>query len=153
MKKEFLVGQSNELIKAHKIYDLHNLYDFVGLVLKGNKRQIQVLFGPNLDSGNMGVPIALVFDEIDYLELSLRFESGIIRGLDEMGYKNPDDRDDKWLLGEQQSTSDDHLFFRLDNADYIRVHSQRADIVETAKPTSMREIGEIGDRRNRGREK
>lgn len=35
MKKEFLVGQSNELVKADKVFDLHNLYDFVGIVLEG----------------------------------------------------------------------------------------------------------------------
>ncbi len=137
MEKTFSLGQSNELIKAGKIYDLQNLYNFVGLVLKGKERQLQILFEPNLDSGNKGSSVSLVFDEIDYLELSPNFGSRVITGLDEMGYKSPDDRDDEWLLSEQQSTLDDHLFVRLDGADFIRVHCKHADIVEALKPVSV----------------
>ena len=137
MKKEFLLGQSNEVIKAGKIYDLHNLYDFVGIVLKGRNRQLRILFEPRPDFGENGAPVSLVFDEIDYLELSLNFSSRVIQNLDEMGYKNPDDQDDEWLLDEQQSTPNDHLFIRLEGNDFIRVHCQHADIVEAARLVSV----------------
>ena len=130
MKKEFLLGQSNEVIKAGKIYDLHNLYDFVGIVLKWKDRQLRMLFEPRPDFREKGAPVSLVFEEIDYLELSLNCGSRVIQNLDEMGYKNPDDQDDEWLLDEQQSTPNDHLFIRLEGNDFIRVHCQHADIVE-----------------------
>ena len=130
MKKEFLLGQSNEIIKAGKIYDLHNLYDFVGIVLNGKDRQLRILFDPSPDFGEKGGPVSLVFNKIDYLELSPSFGSRVIQNLDEMGYKKPDDQDDEWLLDEQQSTPNDHLFIRFEGNDFIRVHCQHADIIK-----------------------
>ncbi|MEJ1338508.1 MAG: hypothetical protein RPU40_06480 [Candidatus Sedimenticola sp. (ex Thyasira tokunagai)] len=137
MKKEFLLGQSNEVIKADKIYDLHNLYDFVGIALNGKDRQLRILFEPSPSYGERSVSVSLVFNEIDYLELSSNFGSRVIQNLDEMGYKNPDDQDDEWLLDEQQSTPNDHLFIRFEGNDFIRVHCQHADIVEAAKLVSV----------------
>ena len=131
MKKAFLLGQSNEVIKDSKVYDLHNQYDFSGIVLKWDDRRLKVLFNPRTDYGDMGAPISLVFNEIDYLELDLDFGSRVIQNLDEMGYKNPDDQDDEWLLDEQQATPKDHLFIRLEDNNFIRVHCKHADIVET----------------------
>ncbi len=137
MEKEFLIGQSNELIKTGRIFDLHNSYEFVGIVLKSKERYFQMLFEPSSEQGKGNLPVSLIFKAIDYLEFSPNFGVRPIYGLDEMGYKNPDDRDDKWLLDEQQSTHDDHLFFRLDGGDFIRVHCQYADIVETANLSSI----------------
>lgn len=137
MKKGFVIGQSNELIKAGKVYDLHNLYDFVGIVLKGKDCRLQILFEPNSEYGKDQLPISLNFEAIDYLEFSPNFGTRVVDGLDEMGYKNPEDRDDEWLMDEQQATSDDHLIFRLDGGDFIRVHCQYADIVEATKLTSI----------------
>lgn len=37
MKKGFEIGQSNEIIKTGKIYDLHNIYEFVGVFLNAKK--------------------------------------------------------------------------------------------------------------------
>lgn len=73
------------------------------------------------------------FEAVDYLEFSPNFGSRIVCGLEDMGYKSPGDRDDEWLLDEQQSTPDDHLFFRLEGGDFIRVHCQHADIVEATE--------------------
>ena len=137
MKKDFEVGQSNEIIKAGKIYDLHNLYDFVGIVLKTKDRRLQLLFEPNPEYGKDESPISLIFEEIDYLEFSPNFGTQVISGLDEMGYKNPKDRDDEWLMDEQQATSNDHLFFRMDGGDFIRVHCKNAYFVEAKKLTSI----------------
>ena len=135
MKKGFEIGQSNEIIKAGKIYDLHNLYDFIGVVLKAKDRRFQILFEPNPEYGKGQLPISLSFEEIDYLEFSPNFGTRVVSGLDEMGYKNPEDRDDEWLMDEQQATCNDHLFFRMDGGDFIRVHCQYADLVEAAKLT------------------
>lgn len=132
MKKTFEIGQSNELIKAGKIYDLHNMYDFIGLVLKAKGRQLDLLFKPNPEYGKDQLPISLNFEQIDYLELSPNFGTRVISGLDEMGYKNPEDCEDEWLMDEQQAICSDHLFFRMDDGDFIRVHCRNADLVEAA---------------------
>ena len=137
MKKEFLLGQSNEVIKAGRVYDLHNLYDFVGIMLTRKSRQLRVLFKPSSAFNGNEVPISFVFDDIDYLEFSLDFSSPAIHNLDEMGYKNPNDYDDDWLLDELQSTLDDHFFIRLESNDFIRVHCQHADIIEYVKFASV----------------
>jgi len=131
MKKGFEIGQSNEVIKADKIYDLHNMYNFIGVVLIAKDRRLHILFEPNPEYGKSQLPILLSFEEIDYLEFSPNFGTRIISGLDEIGYKNPEDRDDEWLMDEQQATCNDHLFFRMDGGDFIRIHCQNADIVET----------------------
>lgn len=136
MKKGFLVGQSNEVVKEGKIYDLHNEYDFSGIAVNGTK-QLRVLFEPNSESGSDNMPVSLLFDEIDYLELSRNFGSRAVQSLDELGYKTPDDHDNEWLLGEQQASNGDHLFIRLDGVDFIRVHSRSADLVEASTPVSL----------------
>jgi hypothetical protein len=130
MNKSFKIGQSNELVKASKIYDLHNLYDFICLVLKTGERRLQLLFEPNQRYGKNQSPISINFEEIDYLEFSPNFGARVVQGLDEMGYKNPEDRDDEWLMEEGQATPNDHLFLRMDNGEYIRIHCRNADLVE-----------------------
>ncbi len=133
MKKSFVIGQSIELIKAGKVYDLHNTYDFVGITLIGKIRRLQVYFEPNPEYGKGKPTVSLIFEEIYYLEFSHNFGAQVISGLDEIGYKNPEDHDDEWLMDEQQATLDDHLFFRLDDGNFIRVHCKNADIVEATK--------------------
>ncbi len=135
MRKEFIVDQSNALIKDGKIFDLHNSYEFTGIVLKGQERLLKILFKPTIEQGGERKPISIIFEFIDFLELSPNFGTRIISGLDEIGYKSPTDRDDEWLLDEQQSTPDDHLFFRMDNDDYIRVHCQHCDVCEKQDDT------------------
>lgn len=133
MKKEFAIGQSNEIIKGQKIIDLHNEYDFVGVILKGNECRLQIQFAPNPEHGKGKPHITLNFDGIDYLEFSPNFGTRPISGLDEIGYKNVNDRDDNWLLTEQQATDKDHLFFRMDGGSFIRIHSQHADVYEESR--------------------
>ena len=55
MKKAFLLGQSNEVIKDSKVYDLHNQYDFSGIVLKWDDRRLKVLFNPRTDYGDKAI--------------------------------------------------------------------------------------------------
>ena len=137
MKKGFEIGQSNEIIKTGKIYDLHNIYEFIGVFLNAKKRRLRLLFEPRTEYRKHQLSITLSFEEIDYLEFSANFGSRVISGLDEIGYKTPEDRDDKWLINEQQATPNDHLFFRMDGGEFIRIHCQNADLFETAKLTSI----------------
>ena len=131
MKKSFEIGKGgNEVIKAGKAYDLHNLYDFVGIVLKTKDRHLQLLFTPNAEYGENEPPILLNFEDVDYLEFSPNFGMRTFSGLEEMGYKKHGDRDYDWLMDEQQATSDDHLFFRMDGDEFVRLHCRYADLVE-----------------------
>ena len=126
MDKDFEIGQSNEIIKSGKIYDLHNLYNITGIILDRNLSQLKIMFKPASEYGEGNPSLVLNFRNIDYLEFSLN-TMGIL-GLDEMGYKSPEDRDNNWLMNEQQSTPEDHLFLRLldgDGNDFIRVHCQK----------------------------
>ncbi len=136
MKKEFRIGQSNEVLKGANLYDLHNSYDFVGLAIKTKDRTLEMFFDPNPAHGGDKPPIALKFEGLDYLEFSSNFGTREVTGLEEMGYKSANDRDDQWLLDEQQSTPDDHLFFRFDDGDFVRIHCQHADIAEIARKIS-----------------
>jgi len=137
MNKGFEIGQSNEIIKAGKVYDLHNRYEFIAVVLKAKDRRLQLLFEPNQEYRKDELPISLNFEEVDYLEFSPNFGTRVISGLDEMGYKSPEDQDDEWLMNEQQATPNDHLFFRMDGGDFIRVHCKNVDLVEATKLTPI----------------
>jgi hypothetical protein len=126
MKKDFVIGQSNELVKDGQIFDLHNHFDFACLCINTKKRELYLLFEPNPEYTESRSVVCIVFREVDYLELSPGFGSRRLSDLDEMGYKSPRDRDDEWLLGEEQASPEDHMFFRFIGDDYIRVHSSEA---------------------------
>lgn len=129
MKKNFKIGQSNEIISGHSVYDVHNSYDYVGCLLK-NDRTFWLFFAPSSTHGAGQTPVAVEFAGVDFLGFSLGFGTNAIQDLEEMGYKSPSDLDDNWLLREDQATASDHLFFRfVDNA-YVRVHGESARIHE-----------------------
>jgi len=122
VEKNFLLGQSNELVREGRVFDLHNLYDFSGLSI-GADRSALMSFQPNPKHGSGQPCVLLQFDETDHVEA--RFGTGAIQDLDEMGYMSPDQQDDEWLLGEDQAAEADHLYFRL-GAGFIRIHAHRA---------------------------
>lgn len=124
MKKNFKIGQSNEILQDSEVYDLHNLYDFAG-VRVGPNCDVEISFDEIASLTNRESTLTLTFVGVDYLEMSPQFGTQPVRDLDEMGYKSPDDRDDQWLLTEQQAKDSDHLFFRFGGAAFIRVHSQQ----------------------------
>jgi hypothetical protein len=124
MKKDFRVGQSNEIVQGGRVFDLHNQYDFSGVYV-GPNRSVQVSFAPHPEHGRGHPPVVLMFDGVDYFELSSSFGTQPIPGLDELGYKNPDDRDDASLLSEEQAADTDHLFLRFDSG-FVRIRSESA---------------------------
>jgi len=130
MNKGFVIGQSNELIKDGTVYDLHNNYDLECVIYLPKTRELKIQFKPIPEFTNNGSLVSLIFNKTDYLEFSPKFGSQDISGLDEMGYKRPDDQDDEWLMEEKHSSPSDHMFISLDGSDYIRVHSQYADVIE-----------------------
>ena len=124
MRKNFQIGQSNELVAEGRVIDLHNEYDFSELSFRSD-RVVRLIFVPNPEHGKGQAPVVLEFVDVDLIELSDGFGTKPIQDLEEVGYMREDQSDDAWLLNEDQVTSDDHLYFRLGTA-YIRIRSRQA---------------------------
>jgi len=129
MKKNFIVGQSNEVVKDNNFYDLHNIYNFVEIRINTEKSQLKIIFQPIDDFQKQQSSIVFVFHSLDYLELSKGFGTRKITTLEEVGYKEPNDYDTNWILSENQSSPEDHLFFRLSKDDYVRVYSKTVNLL------------------------
>ncbi|MCB1034695.1 MAG: hypothetical protein KDD47_12760 [Acidobacteria bacterium] len=136
MRKNFKVGQGDELICGGKVFDLHNKYD-VSLLAVEADGDLQLRFVPNSVHGLGGKALALAFTGVDYLEMCLGF-GGEPASLDleEVGYKEPSDRDVSWLQTEDQSDSLDHLFLRFQGEHFLRIHSEEAFLSDL--PTGWR---------------
>ena len=132
MKKDFKVGQSNELVYLGETYDVHNLYDFAGVNI-GRNRELSVSFTPNPEHGKGRPSLTLIFSGVDYLEFSPGLGAQVIFGIEEFGYKDPGDRDDEWLEKEEHAKVEDHLFMRLVGDEFIRVHAERASLIVCAE--------------------
>ncbi len=129
MKKSFTLGQSNEILKDGKIYDLHNCYD-VANILRLSDGTFMMRFDPNSEWGQECKSVVLKFTGVDYIEFRFNPSNKQSVDMQEIGYKSHDDMDDSWLLTEGQSTPQDHLFFRLGGSNYIRIHSKEAVLIE-----------------------
>jgi hypothetical protein len=130
MNRDFRVGQSNELIKGERIYDLHNCFDFDGLDVSEDG-ELRLNFKPNTTHGG-GYSSVLVFAQgVDRVAVSPDFGPTTVKDLEEIGYKSPSDEDDNWLLSQKQATLADDLFFRFNGGHYVRFHSRRASLIET----------------------
>lgn len=129
MNKNFKVGQSNELIKEGRIYDLHNCFDFDGLLITG-KGVIILMFRPN-DSYGVGYSaITIRAQSVDHFEVSPHIGAFIVSDIEEIGYKSRDDNDDNWLLNENQATTADDLYFRFNDGNFVRFHSESVLLFE-----------------------
>jgi hypothetical protein len=133
MKKNFKVGQSNELITVKNTYDLHNMYDYIGVMIRNSTQDVKISFVPNSTYGKDEAQISLRFSKVSFLEFSSNFGAQIINNIDEIGYKKEGDYDDEWLLTEVQASGNDHLFFRLENNHFIRIYSEFVALEETEK--------------------
>jgi hypothetical protein len=127
MKKNFRVGQSNEIIHLGRTYDLHNLYSFGGLSIDG-ERNVRLTFLPDPQFGKGEPPVEIHFEGVDYLEISKGFGTATLDGLDEMGYIGRDWIDDSSLHTEEQAGPSDDLYFRLFGG-YIRIHATYAQFL------------------------
>lgn len=102
----------------------------IATVSVSTDRSLLIAFEPNAEHGADCQPLALEFSEVDFLEVSDEIGAKGIRDIDELGYKEPTDRDDEWLMSEEQASSRDHLFIRLIGGHFIRVHAKRAALTE-----------------------
>jgi hypothetical protein len=125
MLKNFRLGQSNELIMAGHVYDLHNCFDFEKISFLRDC-ELDIIFKPNSIYGQGNPEITIRITDVDYFECSPRFFMDQIYDLEEIGYKARDDRDDSWLLSEDQAPEAADLFLRFSGGHFIRVHGTQA---------------------------
>lgn len=134
MEKNFRVDQSNALARGNELFDLHNCYDYKGIILQGS-RVLYMFFEPNAQYGSGQAPVMLKFSDISYFEISSNFGGVEVSVLEEIGYKAHGDRDDNWLLDEQQASQSDDLFFRFSEGRFIRINSQVATLQSGRMPS------------------
>lgn len=129
MRKSFTIGQSNELVHDDNIYDLHNRFDLEHLSISPS-RSLTLVLCPHVEYGR-GLPsLRVEAVDVDFLELSNGFGTRDLSGIEELGYKSPDDTDLDWLMGEHQAKSEDHLVLRFSAEDYIRFHARDVSLVK-----------------------
>lgn len=128
MQKNFTIGQSSELLHKGNSYDLHNRFDLERLSISPS-RGLTLLLCPNIEYGE-GLPtIRIEAVKVDFLELSEGLGTRDLPGIEELGYKRPDDADLDWLMGEQNAKPEDHLVLRFSAEDYIRFHAREVSLV------------------------
>lgn len=132
MEKNFTIEQAVSINYEGQHFDLHNCYDFKKFSFEIGTKTVLLKFELNSEfagSSAMVRSIIVKFSGVDFFQLSPQFANFVSDNLSEMGYKNPDDMDHDWLVGESKSTKLDHMFFRLANDEYIRLHSRWAAVV------------------------
>ena len=134
MDRNFSIGQANELVLDGQSFDLHNCYDFGGVVIMSTRR-VQFWFTPDTEQTKNVNALVIDILGIDVLEITDGIMLGTMRDLDEMGFKNPADVDLDWLMGEHHATGADHLVFSFGPREYVRVHGKRAQLRE--EPNSL----------------
>ncbi|MEP1444738.1 MAG: hypothetical protein ABJK37_01315 [Paraglaciecola sp.] len=120
MDKNFIVGQSNELIVEGTMFDLHNDFNLEQVRYDGANLLVELSSVANKQRAS------LRFDEIKFVLFAKKTNFDNYWGIEEFGYKSPDDFDDDWLLSEQQAKLGDHFFIRFIGDDYLRIYSNRA---------------------------
>jgi hypothetical protein len=131
MKRFFEIAQSCELVLGERRFDLHNCYGFGGVDVLPD-RTVRLHFIPDRQWGG-GMPrLVLEFTEVDHVETSEGFGTRPVPDVDEIGYIEPAERDDCSLLTEKQAEAEDHLFLRLSEIDFVRVHGATARVIEIA---------------------
>lgn len=129
MKKNFTLNQISIKFNGYSL-DLHNIYDFSGLEIN-NEKTVRLIFSINSNfevDEYKAKKVVIEFIYVDYFRLSDNFVEKITPNLDEIGYKNPDDLDLMWLISEAKSAKKDHIIFRFENGEFVRIHSRWASV-------------------------
>lgn len=128
MKKNFLITDAVAVQIENDHCDLHNDFDLALFEVNLAKKCLRLTFTRSSEAAikNRNYYLALLFSEVDYLNVSNGVLGKMVSDIVEIGYKSPDDVDHDWLMKESQASPADHLFFRLAGDQFIRVHSKFA---------------------------
>ena len=125
MIKNFKVMDAVALSFNNNYFDLHNNFKITHLQI--NKRDLEIQF-VSLKSDAKNKHIEIKFSELSYFESDVFPLANGYLFVSEIGYKNPEDMDRDWLLGENLSAPADHLFFRFDGDHFLRIFYQTAEV-------------------------
>ncbi len=133
MKKNFTIDKGVYLISEDQvIYDLHNNYTFSHLNILPNQSTVVLIwvrFDGDWVQQNQPVAIVLNFLNINHFEVSDGFIINRSEILQELGYKQQEDRDINWLSREIHFNVKAHLLFRFENDEFIRIHAEKVEMI------------------------
>lgn len=115
-------------------FDLHNNYDFKAVDFHIASKTFSLIFESASCmefKGKKADTLMIRFIDVDYLKFSDGFVQHVTHDLAEIGYKNPQDNDLDWLMGEKNCEALDHMIFRFANDEYIKLHSSSSKVVVT----------------------
>jgi hypothetical protein len=128
MVKNFTVANSVGISVGTCHCDLHNEFHVSQIAIDFEHRAltISLVQAWGIQPDTQARRLQLRFVDVDFVRLSEGAMNGSTRGVDELGYKNPTDFDHDWLIDESRASAADHLFLRLNNDEFVRVHSRIA---------------------------
>ena len=124
MLKDFVIADAVAIQVQGKYIDLHNQFDLIEIRINLAGRAAQIEFAAT-EPGISPAKIVLRFTDVDWMQISpeaLKYTGYI----EELGYKEPMDNDHEWLLREEQASPRAHLFLRLPEDEFVRIHAKRA---------------------------
>ena len=133
MKKNFIVDKGVYLLNQDNCYDLHNNYHFHQCTIIPNKATI-ILIWLRLDKewvqDNQPKEVVINFKNVSFFVISDNIFNDRIVQIQEIGYKDPDDKDLDWLNNESFFLEDSHIIFRFENDEFMRIHAEYAEVKE-----------------------
>lgn len=134
MKKNFIVDQGVYIMKDGKCFDLHNNYHFWECNIIPIKAMIYLNWlklERKWVNANDPTKIVMVFHNVSFFSISKDLVSEKIKTIQEIGYKEPDDKDLNWLNGDVNFESSYHIIFRFENDEFIRIEAEFAEVKES----------------------
>jgi hypothetical protein len=130
MKRNFKIEHGVEIWKDYIFIDLHNLYELNKIILSKANKLLYIIFCrnkyPEPKSLKLPSKTMFVFRGIQHIEISDNFYNRDIKQLEEIGFKSPNDQNLDWLIPEAKSEKDDHIIFRFEEDEYIRISCDEA---------------------------
>jgi hypothetical protein len=130
MKKNFKVVDGIAIQFENFYLDLHNDYDVININIKIEEQTIVKLLFNKLNEKwvNKENPssIVLEFEGLENLDFSENLFTTFSNTIEEIGYKDKNDKDYDWIQSESQSNIESNIFFRFENDGYIKIYSQSA---------------------------
>lgn len=122
MERNFLIRDAVAVVFDNEYFDLHNDFDFVEVRVFFGEKKVSFCFNRHDGEGVFFLNVL----GVSHFSMSAIYSALGDRDVVEIGYKGPDDFDHDWLVSEEHSSLEDHLFIRLSGDDFIRVYGHSA---------------------------
>lgn len=71
------------------------------------------------------VHIVIIFSDVSYVKLSDDYVSEFSNEIEEVGYKESEDHDMDWIMGERNYVDGVHFIMRFTNDSYLRIGARK----------------------------